>query len=620
VELPDQQPPGISAATVPRKWMSEELAARVARQTNPVTDVFLVAHGWNHTAAEADTSFRQWMSAMADDSSDIQTAWRVRPRGHFNPLLVGVSWPSRFLDWGGGLPSDVLASALTAEAVGIETGGTVPEKAGAATDAATDAMLATLEDEDRSRVAASPQLRGALGTLAAAMTEADAAAPVAAAAAEVAAGAAAAPAAAAAAAATAPVAAAAAAATAADANAASGTEPLLPVSDAVPPASTQTSLPPAVVDALVTLRRGLSPTPDEAVDASGEGETDAAVIARAHAAFASAAAAEVAGTPSSDAPSDDGDDGGVGGLGARVRARASSVLTATARLMLYPIADVAFASFERRAARIGRTGAHKLLATLQGAAPARARDGRIKFHAVGHSLGAHVCCAMLAGPRAGSQLIARVHAVALIQAAVPATSFAVGGVYRGVVDGAVNGFGDAPAAAVAAAAAAGVAAPEPVAPGMAAGPVVLTHSPTDTALRLYTVWYGEPLGSVGATFPPLAAGSPADAVAADARRAVMTGAKQEYKLTPGVVTSVDAGAFVDEGSGSPWDLRGSHSDIVDDPVSHLVWEAVLTPVAPKAYALGGEGEGGALTPAGQKGNELGRPQGLWGRLKAFFWH
>jgi len=526
------------------------------------------------------------------------------------------------LDWGGGLPSDVLAGALTAEAVGIEPGGKVAGGAGAATDAATDAMVATLEAEDRGRVAASPQLRGALGTLAAAMTDADVAAPVAAAAAEVAAGAAAAPAASAAAVAAAPVTAAAAAATAASAagaNAAGGPEPLLPVSGAVPPATTQTALPPAVVDALVTLRRGLSPTPDEAVDANGEGETDAAVVARAHAAFASAAAAEAAGTPSSAAASDDSDDDGVGGLGALVRARASSVLTATARLMLYPIADVAFASFERRAARVGRTGAHKLLATLQGAAPDRARNGRIKFHAVGHSLGAHVCCAMLAGPRAGSQLIARVHAVALIQAAVPATSFAVGGVYRGVVDGAVNGFGDAPAAAVAAAAAAGVAAPEPVAPGMAAGPVVLTHSPTDTALRLYAVWYGVPLGSVGAAFPRLPAGSPADAVAADAGRAVMTSAKQVYNLTPGVVTSVDASAFVDEGSGSPWDLSGSHSDIVDDPVSHLVWEAVLTPVAPKAYALGGEGEGGALTPEGQKGNDSGRPQGLWGRIKAFFW-
>ena len=97
--------------SVDQRWMSAELADRLRRTTNPVTDIFLVCHGWNTTAGAAHNSYVQWMSAMADDNADVARAGAGgRP---FNPLLIGVQWPSKFADIGGAaLPADVLATAL----------------------------------------------------------------------------------------------------------------------------------------------------------------------------------------------------------------------------------------------------------------------------------------------------------------------------------------------------------------------------------------------------------------------------------------------------------------------------------------------------------------------------
>lgn len=182
-----------------------------------------------------------------------------------------------------------------------------------------------------------------------------------------------------------------------------------------------------------------------------------------------------------------------------------------------------------------------------------------------------VCGAAL-GPRRGtSSLPARLHSLALIQAAVPTAALRRGGAYRRVVE------------------------PGPHRP--VAGAVALTYSPSDRALANYTLLYGPPLGSVGAD-ADLAPAIPA------ARHTVMVDAVQSYGLTPGALLSVDARKFVDEGAGGLWDVVGSHMDIADDPVSHLVWEAVLTDVPSTAYAAvagpspAGGGGGGAVASDG----------------------
>eukprot|EP00168_Porphyra_purpurea_P016540 TRINITY_DN538_c0_g1_i2.p1 TRINITY_DN538_c0_g1~~TRINITY_DN538_c0_g1_i2.p1 ORF type:complete len:100 (-),score=36.93 TRINITY_DN538_c0_g1_i2:90-389(-) len=62
--------------SVGERYMSAELAARLRRTTNPVTDTFLVCHGWNTTAEAANDSYVKWMSAMADDNADVARAGR----------------------------------------------------------------------------------------------------------------------------------------------------------------------------------------------------------------------------------------------------------------------------------------------------------------------------------------------------------------------------------------------------------------------------------------------------------------------------------------------------------------------------------------------------------------
>lgn len=138
--------------------------------------------------------------------------------------------------------------------------------------------------------------------------------------------------------------------------------------------------------------------------------------------------------------------------------------------------------------------------------------------------------------------------------------------------------------------------------------MALTYSPSDRALANYTLMYGPPLGSVGAG---------ADlAPAIPARHAVMIDAVQSYDLTPGTLLSVDARAFVDEGAGGLWDVVGSHMDIADDPVSHLVWEGVLADVPSTAYAAvvgpSPAGGGAATAAVADGGWDLGRAVGSAG--------
>lgn len=70
--------------------MSEEVLATLARE--PVTDVFILSHGWLNDVDSAVASYDQWIGAMAQNEEDLQAMGRFRP--NFRPLLIGLHWPS----------------------------------------------------------------------------------------------------------------------------------------------------------------------------------------------------------------------------------------------------------------------------------------------------------------------------------------------------------------------------------------------------------------------------------------------------------------------------------------------------------------------------------------------
>jgi hypothetical protein len=62
----------------------------VARE--PITDVFLMSHGWKGDVPAAREQYRLWIGAMAQCADDIARMRQVRPG--FRPLLIGLHWPS----------------------------------------------------------------------------------------------------------------------------------------------------------------------------------------------------------------------------------------------------------------------------------------------------------------------------------------------------------------------------------------------------------------------------------------------------------------------------------------------------------------------------------------------
>lgn len=62
----------------------------------PITDVFLISHGWLGDIPAARDQYSKWITAMAANTADIEKLKQVRP--NFKPLLIGLHWPS--LPWG----------------------------------------------------------------------------------------------------------------------------------------------------------------------------------------------------------------------------------------------------------------------------------------------------------------------------------------------------------------------------------------------------------------------------------------------------------------------------------------------------------------------------------------
>jgi hypothetical protein len=72
--------------------LSERIVAAVGGSNPPVTDVFVMSHGWKGDVPAAIEQYDRWIDAMADCADDRARARVVRPG--FTPLLIGYHWPS----------------------------------------------------------------------------------------------------------------------------------------------------------------------------------------------------------------------------------------------------------------------------------------------------------------------------------------------------------------------------------------------------------------------------------------------------------------------------------------------------------------------------------------------
>jgi hypothetical protein len=72
----------------------EKLSERAvnALGTEPITDVFLMSHGWKGDMLAAREQYGRWIGAMAQCADDLARMQQVRPG--FRPLLIGLHWPS----------------------------------------------------------------------------------------------------------------------------------------------------------------------------------------------------------------------------------------------------------------------------------------------------------------------------------------------------------------------------------------------------------------------------------------------------------------------------------------------------------------------------------------------
>lgn len=74
--------------------LSQKIIEEVGAQ--PVTDVFLMSHGWMGDIPAAISQYDSWTGNLMSASADIEDMKKRRPG--FRPLLIGLHWPSQ--PWG----------------------------------------------------------------------------------------------------------------------------------------------------------------------------------------------------------------------------------------------------------------------------------------------------------------------------------------------------------------------------------------------------------------------------------------------------------------------------------------------------------------------------------------
>ena len=107
--------------------------------------MFVLSHGWMGDVPAARHQYGRWIGAMAACSADVQRMRRKRPG--FNPLLIGLHWPSK--PWG----DDALEAG--AASFGAPTEGKA--------DAESDPVEALVEECAGEVAADTPEARAACG-------------------------------------------------------------------------------------------------------------------------------------------------------------------------------------------------------------------------------------------------------------------------------------------------------------------------------------------------------------------------------------------------------------------------------------------------------------------------
>jgi hypothetical protein len=85
---------------------------------NPVTDVFVMSHGWLGDMNDAKAQYDKWTANLWGCADDLAAVRQKRP--NFRPLLIGLHWPSKpFGDEDAGGAFDFDAAGAEADVVGI---------------------------------------------------------------------------------------------------------------------------------------------------------------------------------------------------------------------------------------------------------------------------------------------------------------------------------------------------------------------------------------------------------------------------------------------------------------------------------------------------------------------
>lgn len=96
---------------------SDMLATRLGDAAAPVTDVFMLSHGWKGDVPAAIAQCDAWIGQMGRMQAD-RAAIRVRRPG-FLPMIVGLHWPS--LPWGDESVASGSGSGLLSDETEVDT-------------------------------------------------------------------------------------------------------------------------------------------------------------------------------------------------------------------------------------------------------------------------------------------------------------------------------------------------------------------------------------------------------------------------------------------------------------------------------------------------------------------
>jgi hypothetical protein len=213
---------------------------------------------------------------------------------------------------------------------------------------------------------------------------------------------------------------------------------------------------------------------------------------------------------------------------------------------------LSFWKMKDRARKVGESGGHLLLASLQAAVPP---ERHVRFHLMGHSFGCIVVSAMLRGPQGRAYRIAPVSSVSFVQGALSLWSFSgraynmpQPGYFRQIIDR-----------------------------RLVTGPIITTQSTFDIAVgRWYPLAAGVARQVAMANrddpgFPKYGGIGSYGIQGGDCRPRDfdILPIERTYGFEPGRIYNIESSTVIKDGDTQ----SGAHSDIAHPEVAHAIWEA-----------------------------------------------